>query len=501
MITTIPLNQENLSKLPESFVVPKYDRSQLKASIVHIGVGGFHRSHEAFYTDEFLSLSQSQEWGICGMGLREADRKIGDILKQQDYLYTLMVKHPNGHQENRVIGSIVDFVLASDDPSAATDKLASEQTKIVSLTITEGGYNFNAATNEFDFTNPEVQHDLENPETPKMIFGFLTEALRKRRAAGIPAFTIQSCDNIQHNGDMTRKMLLAFAEKQDPELAKWITSEVRFPNAMVDRITPVTTLQDISELEEAGVQDLWPVTCEPFTQWIIEDNFSNGRPAWETVGAQFVYDVTPYELMKIRLLNAGHSVLGLLGSIHGHETIDDCIADPLFATYVRRFMDEEATPILAQVDGINLDDYKSTLIERFGNPNIKDNLARICLESSSKLPKFLIPTIEENLAKEGSVKYATLVLAAWCYYSDKGINKAGEALDIVDEMKDELYQYAAQTESDSLSFLKLSSVFGDLIQNKTFTDQYQHLVRTLYMNVDVEVQMNELLGEGVLLTA
>jgi mannitol 2-dehydrogenase len=276
MNTTIQLNQKNLQNLPDSFVVPTYDRNKLKAGIVHIGVGGFHRSHEACYNDDFLALSQSTEWGICGMGLREADRKIGDILKQQDYLYTLIVKHPDGRQENRVIGSIVDFVLASDDPAAATDRLADAQTKIVSLTITEGGYHFNPATNTFDFDHPDVQHDLANPQTPKMIFGFLTEALRKRRAKGLPAFTIQSCDNIQHNGDMTRKMLLAFAEKQDPVLAQWISNAVSFPNAMVDRITPMTTLQDITLLEEAGVQDLWPVTCEPFTQWIIEDHFSNG---------------------------------------------------------------------------------------------------------------------------------------------------------------------------------------------------------------------------------
>lgn len=501
MTTTIALNQANLHQLPESFVVPQYDRSKLKAGIIHIGVGGFHRSHEACYNDDFLAQSQSTEWGICGMGLREADRKIGDILKQQDYLYTLMVKHPDGRQENRVIGSIIDFVLASDDPSSATDKLADVQTKIVSLTITEGGYNFNAATNEFDFTNPDVQHDLANPHAPKMVFGFLTEALRKRRAAGLPAFTIQSCDNIQHNGDMTRKMLLAFAQKQDPELAQWIATEVRFPNAMVDRITPVTTGQDIAALEEAGVQDFWPVTCETFTQWIIEDNFSNGRPEWERVGVQFVADVRPYELMKIRLLNAGHSVLGLLGSIHGYETIDGCIADPLFATYVRRFMDVEATPILAKVDGIDLEDYKSTLIKRFGNQNIKDNLARICLESSSKLPKFLIPTITENLAKGGRVKLATLVLAAWCYYSDKGTNKQGVALDIVDEMKIELHEFATKTEQDVLSFLKLGSVFGDLIESQTFTAEYTGMVKTLYANLDIAAQMHELLSEDVLLTA
>ncbi|RBP83812.1 mannitol dehydrogenase family protein [Marinomonas rhizomae] len=501
MNTTIQLNQKNLHNLPDSFVVPKYDRSQLKAGIVHIGVGGFHRSHEACYNDDFLTLSQSTEWGICGMGLREADRKIGDILKQQDYLYTLIVKHPDGRQENRVIGSIVDFVLASDDPAAATDRLADAQTKIVSLTITEGGYHFNPATNAFDFDHPDVQHDLVNPHAPKMIFGFLTEALRKRRAKGLPAFTIQSCDNIQHNGDMTRKMLLAFAEKQDPTLAQWISSSVSFPNAMVDRITPMTTLQDITLLEEAGVQDLWPVTCEPFTQWIIEDHFSDGRPDWESVGAQFVGDVTPYELMKIRLLNAGHSVLGLLGSVHGHATIDGCIADPLFASYVRRFMDVEVTPILAPVDEINLDEYKSTLIERFGNPNIKDNLARICLESSSKLPKFIVPTIMENLEKGGSIKFAALVIAAWCYYSDKGVSKNGVALDIVDDMKAELHSYASKTEQDSLAFLKLDSVFGDLVQSKTFTDEYVAMVRTLYTNRDIAAQMDVLLGESLLLTA
>ncbi|MEL0622856.1 mannitol dehydrogenase family protein [Marinomonas arenicola] len=495
---TIQLNQGNLQHLPESFALPTYDRSKVKAGIVHIGIGGFHRSHEAFYTDELLASTGSTEWGICGVGLREADRKIGDILKQQDYLYTLIVKHPDGKVENRVIGSIVDFMLGCDDAVAVTDKMASAETKIVSLTITEGGYNFNPATNEFDFSNPDVQHDLANPENPKMVFGFLTEALRKRRAAGLPAFTIQSCDNIQHNGNMTRKMLLAFAEKQDPELAAWIEQEVRFPNAMVDRITPVTTPADIANLQASGVDDAWPVVCEPFSQWVIEDTFSNGRPAWENVGAQFVPDVTPYETMKIRLLNAGHSVLGLLGSIHGHQTIDGCVADPLFATYLRRFMDVEATPVLAPVEGINLEDYKSSLIERFGNPNVKDNLARICLESSSKLPKFLIPTITENMAKGGSIQFAALVIAAWCYYSDKGVNKEGVALDIVDDMKAELHAAAAGSQDDKLSFLKLTAVFGDLAQNAVFTDVYVAMLDALYANPNIAEQMQNMLEKEAL---
>lgn len=490
MKTANLLNQKQLAQLPDSIIKPSYDRSKLTAGIMHIGVGGFHRSHEAWYTDKLLSSTGSTEWGICGVGLREADRKIASILKNQDYLYTLIVKHPDGRMENQVIGSIIDFILGSDDPAAVTDKMAQETTKIVSLTITEGGYNFKPATGEFNFKNPEVKHDLANPHQPKSVFGFLTAGLKKRHAAGLPPFTIQSCDNIQHNGDMTRQMLLAFARKQDPVLAEWIESEVCFPNAMVDRITPVTTPTDIETLErEDGVKDKWPVTCEPFSQWVIEDKFCDGRPQWEKVGAQFVRDVTPYETMKIRLLNAGHSVLGLLGSIHGHNTIDECVADPLFAAYLRRFMDFEVTPVLDPVEGIDLDDYKDSLIERFGNPNIKDNLSRICLESSSKLPKFLIPTITENLERGGSTEYAALVIAAWCYYSDKGVNKDGVKLEIVDDMKDELHKAAAGTSSNKLSFLKLKPVFGTLAQNKTFAEEYTCMIDSLYECPDISLLM------------
>ncbi|MGY8696396.1 MAG: mannitol dehydrogenase family protein, partial [Verrucomicrobiia bacterium] len=245
------------------------------------------------------------DWGICGVGLRETDRKMRDILAAQGYLYALITRHPDGSVETRVIGSIVDFLLAADDPGAVINKLAKETTRIVSLTITEGGYNFNPATGEFNFDDLDIQNDLANPDSPKTVFGYLVAGLRRRRDADLPAFTVQSCDNIQHNGDVTRKMLLAFTKKQDPELAEWIEANVCFPNAMVDRITPVTTSLDIEFLQtEMGIDCAWPVTCEPFIQWVVEDRFSNGRPAWENVGAQFVSDVTPYEKMKIRLLNA-----------------------------------------------------------------------------------------------------------------------------------------------------------------------------------------------------
>ncbi|MBZ0112225.1 MAG: mannitol dehydrogenase family protein [Thermoanaerobaculia bacterium] len=503
---SVRLTKENLHLLTDKVGRPSYDRSRIKTGIVHVGVGGFHRSHEAAYTDALMSRasmkdasmgdSEALAWGICGVGLREADRRIGAVLKAQDHLYTLIVKHPRGGIEASVIGSITDFVLGCDDPGTVIDRMASPDTRIVSLTITEGGYNVEPATGDFDFGNPDVRHDLAHPSSPRTVFGFLTTALERRRSSGLPAFTVQSCDNIQHNGDMTRRMLLAFAQERDAGLARWIESNSSFPNAMVDRITPVTTPEDIALLAtEMGVRDEWPVTCEPFTQWVIEDSFCNGRPAWERVGAQFVADVTPYEKMKIRLLNAGHSVLGLLGSIHGHETIDGCVADPLFATYLRRFMDTEATPVLDPVEGIDLNDYKDSLIERFGNPNIKDSLARICLESSAKLPKFLIPTIAENLARGGSIRFATLAIAAWCFYSDRGVDRHGTRLEIVDAMRDELHRAARGTPEDPLSFLKLESVFGDLIRHDRFTTTYSEMVRSLYENPNVALRMRELLSE------
>ena len=496
MTEPLHLTQANLHLVAKEITRPSYDRGNLKAGIVHIGVGGFHRSHEAVYTDALLNASAGSTWGICGVGLRDGDRKIASILKAQDYLYTLIVKHPRGKIDTSVIGSLVDFLLGCDDPGAVIDQMASVDTKIVSLTITEGGYNVDPATGDFDLGNADIRHDLEHPSCPKTVFGVLTAALSRRRSLGLPGLTIQSCDNIEHNGDVTRRMLLAFSHEQSADLARWIEENACFPNAMVDRITPVTTPEDVAYLAtEMGLKDPWPVTCEPFTQWVIEDTFADGRPAWEEVGAQFVSDVTPYEKMKLRLLNAGHSVLGLLGSIHGHQTIDGCVADPLFATYLRHFMDVEATPVLDPVPGIDLERYKYSLIERFGNPHIKDSVARICLESSAKLPKFLISTITENLAQGGSIRFATLVIAAWCFTCDRAVDRHGDRLELVDAMKDELRQAARGTRETSLSFLGLRSVFGDLIRHDRFTSLYAEMVEALYDDPNISLRMQELLTE------
>lgn len=481
MSKTINLQKENLPLLAERLPVPQYDREKGQPGIVHIGVGGFHRAHLALYVHKLLSEGLAENWRICGVGLREGDRRMQEVLDRQDGLYTLIVRHPDGKVEPEVIGSITDFILGVDDRDAVIDRMAAPSTKIVSLTITEGGYNYDAVTETFNFAEPGIVHDLEHPDQPTTVFGFLTAALRKRRDAGLPGFTLLSCDNVQENGDVAKATVLAFAGRQDPELAEWIEREVRFPNSMVDRITPVTTPEETSYLKnEYGLLDEWPVTCEPFLQWVVEDDFANGRPSFETVGVQFVTDVKPYEKMKLRLLNAGHSFLGILGALQGYPTIDACTRDPLFAAGLRNFMDKEVTPTLDELEGIDLDRYKDSLLERFANPNIKDSVSRICSESSAKLPKFLLPTLRENLETGGDIRFATLVIAAWCYYSDRETDREGHSFTVIDERREELRRAAQNTVNDPLAFLRQPAVFGDLVDNERFTTLYARTVNSIY---------------------
>ncbi len=491
------LNQENLSEIASRIKVPSYKRDTLKKGIVHIGIGGFHRAHQAYYLQLLHEKLGADEWGICGIGLRENDRKIQQVLQDQDHLYSLIMRHPNGQISAQVVGSIIDFILGVYNPQAVIDRMASPDTKIVSLTITEGGYNYDPNTGDFNFSNRDVLHELQHPDDPRTVYGFLTAALKKRQDQGLPPFTILSCDNIEHNGDMTRKMLLAFAQKQNKELADWISKEVRFPNTMVDRITPVTTNEDVEYLKNSyGVLDAWPVSCEPFKQWIVEDKFSNGRPSLEKVGVQFVKDVSPYEKMKLRLLNAGHSVLGILGAIQGHDTIDDCMRDPIFQKFMRAFMDKEASPVLDAVPGIDLTEYKNSLEERFANPNLKDKVSRICSESSAKMPKFLIPTLLENLNSGGSIAFATMVLAAWCYYSDKALSINGMPIEVIDEQHEILNKAAKNTTSDTLSFIRLESIFGSLFESPRFVGAYSENISKIYADPDIRFHMQELLNDN-----
>ncbi|WP_025763732.1 mannitol dehydrogenase family protein [Dyadobacter tibetensis] len=472
MKLSIALNQDNLGKLPARVKVPSYNRDEVKTSIVHIGVGNFHRSHEAFYTNELMERHGILDCGICGVGLLDYDRRIYNILKDQDGLYTLVVKELDGSKSARVIGSIVEFMFAPENPIAVIEKMASPDIKIISLTITEGGYNLNEATGEFDFSNPVIIQDMKNPLSPKTVFGYLAQALKLRMNRGVGGCTIQSCDNIQGNGHVAKKALINYVRHAEPALEAWIEENVSFPNAMVDRITPVTLTDDIENLQqEFLVEDQWPVVCEPFIQWVIEDDFAAGRPAWEKVGVQFVNDVLPYENMKLRLLNAGHSVLGMLGALHGYKTIDEAASDPDFSNFLKDFMDKEVSPTLGDLGGINLDDYKKSLVARFQNVHIKDMIARICLESSAKIPIFLLPTVKSQLKQEGNISRAAFIVAAWCKYND-GIDENGNTYPIEDAMSNELIRAAALSHQLPIRFLEIKSIFGDLVNNEAFVQAF-----------------------------
>jgi mannitol 2-dehydrogenase len=478
----IDLNTKGLSILPTGVEFPAYDRSELKTGIIHVGPGGFHRTHQAYYVDELLKNHGIKDWAICGVGLMEPDRLVHKRLKSQDHLYTLMVNNPDGTFTARVIGSITGYMFAPDDPDAVIEKMAHPDTRIVSLTITEGGYNFNQVTGEFQSGNTDIQHDLRHPNRPKTIFGFLAESLKRRMDRGLPAYTVLSCDNIQHNGDVAKRMVLAFADIRDKALRIWIEQNVSFPNSMVDRITPVTREENKMTLQkEFGINDSCPVICEPFCQWVIEDYFSSGRPPWEKAGVQFVKDVSPFEKMKIRLLNAGHSLLGFTGALYGYTFIHEVVHDQLFARFLRDFMDIEVTPVLDEVPGINLDFYKNSLFERFGNPQIKDNVARICLQSSAKIPKFLLPTVNDQLKAGGSVNRSAFVVAAWCRYAE-GSDEKGNKYPVEDDMKVVIQEAALRSRLDPLAFLKIETIFGDLAYSGQFTEAYQKALQCIYKN-------------------
>src|SRR6202162_1518028 len=390
---TTQLNAANLNLLDPQIHVPKYDRQKVGQSIMHVGVGGFHRAHQALYTDDLFNQGGDPRWGYCGVGLLKHDSRTRDVIISQDCLYTLVERSLEGDKA-RIIGSIVNFLLGPDDPQKVIEQMASPQTRIVSLTITEGGYYIDQSTGDLDEKNPDIQYDLAHPHEPRCSFGYLLEALDRRRTRGLPPFTLMSCDNIQSNGEVAKKMLTAFAELRDPVFRNWLTENCAFPNSMVDRITPATTDEHRTLVKEKfGIDDGWPVMCEPFKQWVIEDHFPLGRPAWEQVGAQMTSDVLPYEKMKLRLLNASHQAMCYIGMLLGYQFAHEAMADAQISKLVETMMEVEVTPLLPAVPGVDLTEYKRTLIERFANPAIRDQLSRIGTEGSARIPKFVRPSV------------------------------------------------------------------------------------------------------------
>lgn len=464
------LSNASVDEIDPGVARPRYDRSRVTPGIVHIGVGGFHRAHMAVAVDRLLAAGGADEWGICGVGLLASDDRIRDALRDQDHLYTVDVRGP-GTDDLAVIGSIVDLLYAPEEPDAVIERLAAASTRIVSMTITEGGYNIDQVTGEFDLTEPAVAADLTD-RSPRTVFGFVTEALRRRRERGLPGVTVLSCDNIERNGDVAATAFLAFATAKDPDLAAWIRREVTFPSSMVDRITPATTAADVDRVTtRLGVRDAWPVVCEPFFQWVIEDEFAVGRPAFEAAGAQLVADVEPYELMKLRLLNASHQALCYFAFLLGYRLVHDAMGDPLIRRLLQGYMDEEATPTLAPVPGIDLDAYKATLMERFANPGVRDTVARLCADSSNRIPKWLVPVVTARLASGGSVRFSAAVIASWARYAE-GVDEEGSPIDIVDARRDDLVARARGQRTDPRAFIENRALFGDLANDDRFMADY-----------------------------
>jgi len=478
--TPQPLNSQTLGYWRDRLPVPAYDRDRVRPGVVHFGVGGFHRAHQAMYHDRLMNAGAALDWGICGVGVMPADRSMQQALSAQDGLYTLVLKHADGTYEPRVIGSVVKYLFAPDDPKAVIEQMTAESTRIVSLTITEGGYNVSDITGAFDVTNPGVIDDLKPGAVPRTTFGLIIEALRRRRSRGLRPFTVLSCDNLPGNGRLTRLALTTFARLRDPELANWVEREVRFPNSMVDRITPATSDADRAEVRERfGIDDRWPVVCEPYTQWVLEDAFTAGRPPYERVGVQLVDQVEPYELMKLRLLNAGHQALCYFAYLAGYRLVHEAAQDSLFRAFVLGYMDEEGTPTLPPVPGVNLDAYKRTLIERFSNPQVGDTIARLCEQSSDRIPKFLLPVIRQQLAAGGEIRRSAAVVASWARYAE-GVDEHGEPIEVVDRLRDTLIRLARRQREDPGAFIANRDLFGALADDERFVAAYRSALASLH---------------------
>jgi len=474
------LSGESLHALPATVAVPRYDFLSLPVGIVHLGIGAFHRAHQAAYTDDAIAMAGGP-WGICGISLRSPD--VRDRMRPQDCLYTVVEKSRAG-VAYRVIGSVREVLFRGDDLETILARVAASGTRILSLTVTEKGYRHDPATGEPNLGHPDIAHDFACPDDPVSAVGLIVLALARRRAAGGGPLTILCCDNLPRNGRLVEKLVLAFARERDAALAAWIAANVTFPSTMVDRIVPATTANDLSEIRLAlGVLDSAPVVCEPFRQWVIAGRFAAGHPAWDLAGAQFVDDVAPFEAMKLRLLNASHSMFAYLGFLAGHETIWQVAAQPDFVALMRGLM-EEVTPTLALPAGVDVAAYKAALVLRFGNPALPHRTQQIAMDGSQKLPQRLLGTVADNLAAGRPIDHAALAVAAWMRYVS-GSDESGREIAVADPLAADFARIAAAHRGDPAAlargFLGIAAIFGtELPSDPRFVDPVSAWLAALF---------------------
>jgi mannitol 2-dehydrogenase len=474
-----PLSLAALAQLPSSVARPAYAREALRPGILHIGVGNFHRAHQAVYLDDLFNSGRDLDWALVGAGVRPGDAAMRRALEPQDWLTTVVELEP-GAPAARVTGAMVGFVPVGEDARAIVEALDDPGLRIVSLTVTEGGYCIDPATGAFDPEHPEIRHDAAHPDAPRGVFGAIVAALKRRRERGLAPFTVMSCDNIPHNGQVTQDAVAGLAGLVDPGLAAFIRENVAFPNSMVDRITPATTDRHRALLEEGfGIRDNWPVFCEPFRQWVLEDRFPAGRPALEDVGVTFTPHVAAFELMKIRILNGGHAAIAYPAALLGIHYVHDAMADPRVRGFLDRLEAQEIIPCVPPVPGVDLQAYYRLIAGRFANPEIGDTIPRLAQDGSNRQPKFILPSTRDRLKAGADVTGLALVSALWCRYC-AGTDDAGAPIALDDPNAARLAPAARAAKDDPAAFLALRDIFGDLGDAPSFRARFETALRSLW---------------------
>ena len=472
------LSLATLASLNPAVPRPRYARAALSPGILHFGVGNFHRAHLGVYLDALFNQGLNHDWAIVGAGVMAFDETMRQKLAAQDYLTTI-VEMESEKTSARVTGPMVDFI-APADKAALIAKLADPAIRIVSMTITEGGYFVNPATGAFDPAHPAIAGDAASPDDPATVFGFIVAGLKRRRAAGIAPFTVMSCDNVPHNGVVTRNAVAGLARLSDPALADWIIANVASPNAMVDRIATVTNDRERKMLsEQFGIEDAWPVFCEDYIQWVIEDHFPAGRPAFEKAGATFVKDVTPYETMKIRILNGGHAVIAYPGGLLDVHFVHEAMRHPLIKAFLDKVELDEIIPIVPPVPDTHLQDYYKLIERRFANPKIGDTIRRLALDGSNRQPKFIVTTIRDRLAKGLSVEGLALESALWCRYCF-GMTESGAVIEPNDPQWDRLQGLAREARFNPASWLGMADVYGGTAASPVFQTAFAKWLDALW---------------------
>lgn len=458
--------------------MPRYDRGALTPGIVHIGLGNFHRAHMAVYLDDLFNLGLGHDWAIIGAGVRAPDAAMRDALRGQDCMSTVIELDPAGKTCRRV-GAMIDFLPVQPDNAALIAAMTRPEIRIVSLTVTEGGYFIDAATGRFDPTAPEIRADAAHPDKPGTAFGAIVAALQARRAAGIPPFTVMCCDNLPENGDVTHSAVVGLARLSDPELAAWIDANVAFPNAMVDRITPATGPRERALAASFGLADPVPVTCEPFRQWVVQDNFPMGRPPLERVGVTFSDQVHAYEMMKIRILNGGHAIIAYPAGLMDIELVHEAMADPLVSAFLDRVERDEVIPYVPPVPDTDIAAYYDLIRNRFSNPEVADTVRRLCLDGSNRQPKFIVPSVRDARAARGTIQGLALVSALWCRYCH-GTTDSGAPIAPNDPNWDALTILSQAARARPQSWLEQPAVYGDLADDPVFATAFATWLERLW---------------------